>query len=91
MVIRLSKVRQKTNITNGNQTIGAGGKATTNSIDNTTGTHGYQAVSGTATDNTLKNADQIIEKPALPLKMLSIMPVLSTVSRLYAVKRKITP
>lgn len=59
---------EKTNITNGNQTIGAGGKATTNSIDNTTGTHGYQAVSGTATDNTLKNADQIIEKTGVAVK-----------------------
>ncbi|EKL3977450.1 autotransporter outer membrane beta-barrel domain-containing protein [Morganella morganii] len=59
---------EKTNITNGNQTIGAGGKATTNSIDNTTGTHGYQAVSGTATDNTLKNADQIIEKTGVTVK-----------------------
>ncbi len=59
---------EKTNITNGNQTIGAGGKATTNSIDNTTGTHGYQAVSGTATDNTLKNTDQIIEKTGVTVK-----------------------
>lgn len=59
---------EKTNITNGNQTIGAGGKATTNSIDNTTGTHDYQAVSGTATDNTLKNADQIIEKTGVTVK-----------------------
>ncbi|MER2953216.1 autotransporter outer membrane beta-barrel domain-containing protein [Morganella morganii] len=59
---------EKNNITNGNQTIGAGGKATTNSIDNTTGTHGYQAVSGTATDNTLKNADQIIEKTGVAVK-----------------------
>ncbi|MEM8141651.1 hypothetical protein Q4R50_17595, partial [Morganella morganii] len=59
---------EKTNITNGNQTIGAGGKATTNSIDNTTGTHGLQLVSGTATDNTLKNADQIIEKTGVAVK-----------------------
>ncbi|EPU0812837.1 autotransporter outer membrane beta-barrel domain-containing protein [Morganella morganii] len=53
---------EKNSITNGNQTIGAGGNATTNSIDNTTGTHGLQLVSGTATDNTLKNAGQVIEK-----------------------------
>lgn len=59
---------EKTNITNGNQTIGAGGKATTNSIDNTNGTHGFQSVSGTATDNTLKNADQIIEKTGVAVK-----------------------
>ncbi|HHN8408718.1 TPA: autotransporter outer membrane beta-barrel domain-containing protein [Morganella morganii] len=59
---------EKTNITNGNQTIGAGGKATTNSIDNTNGTHGLQLVSGEATDNTLKNADQIIEKTGIAVK-----------------------
>lgn len=53
---------EKNSITNGNQTIGAGGNATTNSIDNTNGTHGLQLVSGTATDNTLKNAGQVIEK-----------------------------
>ncbi|MGJ7065129.1 autotransporter outer membrane beta-barrel domain-containing protein [Morganella morganii] len=53
---------EKNSITNGNQTIGAGGNATTNNIDNTNGTHGLQLVSGTATDNTLKNAGQVIEK-----------------------------
>lgn len=59
---------EKTNITNGNQTIGAGGKATTNSIDNTNSTHGLQLVSGEATDNSLKNADQIIEKTGVAVK-----------------------
>lgn len=72
---------EKNSITNGNQTIGAGGNATTNSIDNTNGTHGLQLVSGTATDNTLKNAGQVIEKEGSAKITLSIMPVLITASR----------
>lgn len=55
-----------TGITNGNQTIS--GKATTNRIDNTNGTHGLQLVSGEATDNTLKNASQLIEKTGVAVK-----------------------